>query len=349
MKYKTHIIIVFLLAIIASSCETKKDSSEELNNEAPRQLPVKVMNLQKAEIGNILDYTSTLAAFEEVYFAPSAPGKIEKIYVEIGDKVNKGQTIAEMDQTPLLQAKIQLKQLEVDYNRMKELRKTETVSEQQYDQVKVQYDVAKANIEFLEENTTLLAPFNGVVTAKYFEDGEVYSGAPNTQAGKAAIVTLMQIKPVKAVISVSEKYFENVKDGLSASLKTGAYPGQEFIGEVYRIHPTINPATRTFNVEIVVDNKNEKLRPGMYSKVSLKLGDYEAIMVPALAVLQQQGTNERFVFLYDNGKAKKVFVDIGKRFDDRLEILGDEITEAAQVVVTGQKNLSNGTEVRIIN
>lgn len=350
MNVKYVIPLLFALTALLVSC-SEQTSNVAAHPEVEKKehlQPVKIISLDQSEVTNNLEYTSTLSASEEVYFAPASPGRIDKIFVEIGDRVSKGEQIALMDQTQLVQARIQLKQLEVDFKRMEQLRSTNTISEQQYDQVKVQYDVAKANIAFLEENTSLIAPFSGIVTGKYFEDGEMYSGAPNTPAGKAALVSLMQIRPMEAIISVSEKFFSEVHEDMEATLRTDVYPADTFRGQIHRIHPTINSATRTFNVELRVNNNDELLRPGMYSKVYLNLGDYSAFMVPALAVLQQQGTADRFVFIHKDGVAHKVYVKIGKRFDDQLEIIADEITKGTQIVVSGQRNLMDQQEVKVI-
>src|SRR5659263_138628 len=105
---------------------------------------------------------------------------IEKIYVEVGDKVNKGDNLFLMDRSQLFQLKLQLSNLEKDLNRIDTLLKSGSAKQQQYDQMKTQYDVTKTNVDFMEQNTLLKAPFNGIVTGKYFENGEIYSGSPTT-------------------------------------------------------------------------------------------------------------------------------------------------------------------------
>ena len=351
--FKISLLLAFSALLLVACGDTK---SEDTKNEtavadtiAKKPInPVKTMSITKDTISNELSYTSTLIAFEELNYAPASPGRIEKIYVEVGDKVRKGQKLVSMDKTQLVQSRIQLQQLEIDYKRMQQLRETNTVSQQQFDQVKMQYDVAKSSIKFLEDNTELTAPFSGIITGKYYEDLELYSGAPNTQAGKAAVVSLMQINPVKAIVGVSEKYFPNVKTGMTVKLFVEAFPDEEFLGEVYRIHPTINSATRTFNVEVKIKNTDERLRPGMYSKVYINLGEVQAFMVPAVAVLQQQGTNNRYVYLHKNGKAQRVSITLGRRFNDKLEIIAPEIQEGKQLIVSGQKRLLNNVDVTIV-
>ena len=110
-----------------------------------------------------------------MYYAPAATGRIEKIYVEVGDRIKKGQLLVEMDRTQLVQAEVQLKNLETEYNRAVQLNETGSISKQAYDAAVTQYEVAKANVDFLKENTKMLAPFDGIVTGKYFENGEPLS------------------------------------------------------------------------------------------------------------------------------------------------------------------------------
>jgi RND family efflux transporter MFP subunit len=317
--------------------------------ETEREFPVTVKPVTMQTIDRTLEYTADLMPFEEVHYAPSAPGRINKIYVEIGSKVSKGQKLAEMDQTQLVQARTQLANAKFNFSRIDTLYSLGSISEQQYEQAKTQYELAKSNVDYLTENTTLTSPINGIVTAKYYEDGELYSAAPNTPAGKAAIVTLMQINPLKAFVSVSQSYFPQIKTNQQATITTDVYPHQVFQGKVYRVHPTIDAATRTFQIEIIVENDKQILRPGMFANIELKLQEAEAVVVPAIAVLKQEGTNNRYVFLAENGVARQVQVEIGKRVDDLLELKTNGIQPGARLIVEGQANLMNGSKIKVMN
>jgi len=332
-----------LIAILAACSPSEKEKkSEEAEITAK---PVKVISLKKDSINKTLEYTANITAFEEVNYAPAQPGRIQKIFVDAGDHVRKGQLLVKMDKTQLTQALSQLENARTTFERMDTLYKLNSISKQQYDQAKTQYEVAASNLEYLEKNTTLTSPFNGIVTAKYFEGGEVYSGTPNTQAGKAAIITLMQINPLKAIVSIPENYFPHIKTGMSTTITTDIYPGKSFSGNIYKIHPTIDPSTRSFKVEIKIDNPGEKLRPGMFARVILKLGQKETLMAPAIATLKQEGTNNRFVFINKNGIAHKIEVKIGKRLNDQVELISDELSEGQELIVTGQVNLMHNDTV----
>jgi RND family efflux transporter MFP subunit len=214
--------------------------------------------------------------------------------------------------------------------------------------MKARYDIAKSNVEFLQENTTLRAPFDGVISGKYYEDGELYSGMPNTTAGKAAILSLVQIDPLKVVVNISENYFPYVKTGMDASVTSDLYPGKVILGKVLRVYPTMDPSTRSFTSEIKIDNANNLLRPGMFCRVSMNLGEEMALVVPAVAVLKMQGSNERYVFLEEEGVARYVSVTLGKRFDDKLEVISDKILEGSSLIVSGQARLVDGNRVKVM-
>ncbi|HKK81933.1 MAG TPA: efflux RND transporter periplasmic adaptor subunit, partial [Prolixibacteraceae bacterium] len=337
-----------LFAACGQKPENKTENSSATTT-AERIYPVKVQKLERTIIERTTEYSANLEPWEKLFLAPANPGKISKIRVEVGDYVKKGQLLIQMDKTQLEQAKIQLKNLEKEYQRMKKLLETESIAQQQFDQVESQYEVTKSNINFLEENTSITAPFNGVITARYFEDGEVFNGSPNTQAGKAAIVTLEQISVLKATLNVSEQYFNKITTGQEVKLQSNVYPEEGFNGTIMNIFPTIDPLTRSFNIEIKVPNYKQKLRPGMFARLSIVIETAETIVVPASAVLQQEGTNNRYVFINENGTAKRVNVKLGKRFDDKLEIISDDIKNGQQLVVAGQAVLMDNDKVEVKN
>jgi RND family efflux transporter MFP subunit len=280
--------------------------------------------------------------------APSTPGRIDKIYVEVGDKVNKGDNLFLMDRTQLYQLKLQLSSLTKDLSRLDTLLRSGSARQQQYDQLKTQYDVTKTNVDFMEENTLMKAPFVGIVTGKYFEDGEMYSGSPTTMTGRSAVVTVMQVNPLKLNVSISEQYYPLIKKGMKAAVTADVYKNEKFTGTVFRISPTINSGTRSFNVELELPNRNELLKPGMFVRVSMDLGEVETFVVPANTVLVQEGTNTRFVFVDRANTAERIEVIIGKRFDDQLEIISENLKEDDKLVTEGQARLVNGDKIEIV-
>ncbi len=344
---KTGIICLAIsgLTFCQPPSDTSNDESVQVES---RVFPVKITPLSKSPITRTLEYTANLAPFKEIHYAPASPGRINKINVDIGSRVKKGQVIVEMDETQLSTALTQLASAEDSYQRMKTLYEQGSMAEQQYEQVKTQYELAQKNVEFLSDNTTLKAPINGIVTGKYFENGEMFSGAPNTQAGKAAVVSLMQINPLKVFVSISQNHYADVKKGMMTEIRTNIMPNKVFEGKISKVHPTINPMTRTFQIEIVIPNKKEELRPGMFANIRINIEEDEALMLPSYAVLKQAGTSTRYIFVYENGKARKINVRLGKRNNDKVEIISDEISEGMQLIIDGQASLLDGSDISLV-
>ena len=340
---KNLILSIIALAILAG-CSGKKDKT---TGETVEAVPVKVQKLEKTDIAKTLDYTANLQADKQVYYAPAATGRIEKIYVEVGDRIKKGQLLVEMDRTQLVQAEVQLKNLETEYNRAVQLNETGSISKQAYDAAVTQYEVAKANVDFLKENTKMLAPFDGIVTGKYFENGELYTGAAFGGASKPSIIAIEKINPLKAYVNLAEQYYLSVQKGTKVQLKSNIYPDRTFDGTVSIVYPTIDPASRTFTIEVKIPNSDESLRPGMYGTIDFFIGNTETMVVPAIAVLKLQGSNDRYVFLNKDGKAKRVAVKLGRRFEDQVELISDEIREGDELIVVGQGRLVDGSPLSI--
>ncbi len=338
--------MISLLALLAFSCaKTEKTDESEVAKEKAKN--VRVMTLEKKNIDVQQSYTATIDAFDKVYLAPTVPGRIVDVKVEVTDKVRKNQLIALMDESQLLQVEVQYENLKKEMTRMDTLIRYGSVSQQVYDQTKAQYMATKTNYNNLKENTRLLAPFNGIVTDRLYDDNEIYSGAPNTQAGKAAIVVIEQIEKLKVKINVSARYFPVVKTGMEALLTSDIFPDRHFAGKVSLVYPTIDPQTRTFTVEITIPNKDLTLRPGMYAKVSLILAEKEALVVPSSAVLMQEGTANRFLFVAENNRAKRIPITLGERFDDQLEVISKTPLAGKKIIIAGQSKLDNGDLIEV--
>lgn len=347
---KRYFPLLILLSIFFVSCknnEKKNDADKAIGDTAVYR--VKTLVLEKQKIKQKLDYTASLLPYEEVNYAPAAPGRIDQINVEVGSRVYKGTVIAKMDRTNYNNANEQLQSARSNFLRMDTLHKLNSISEAQWEAAKTQYEVAKTNVDFLASNTTLVSPINGIVTGKYFQSGELYSGVPNTAAGKAAIVTLMQINPLKAKINISERYYPLIKQGMKATIGVDIFSGKIVDGSILRIYPTISPDTRTFPVELSIPNSDEKLRPGMFARVVLDFGEIDALVVSALAVVKQEGTNNHFVFVAGSDNiAHKIQVEIGTRFDDKLEIISESIKEGDMIIIAGQTKLLDGSHITIV-
>ena len=176
----------------------------------------------------------------------------------------------------------------------------------------------------------------------------MYTGGAFGGASKPSIIALEKINPLKAYVNLSEQYFLQVKEGSNVTLKCSIFPDRVFEGKVKIVYPTIDPASRTFSVEVQIPNAKEELRPGMFATLDFAISQTEAVVAPAIAILKMQGSNDRYAFVNRNGKAKRIGLTIGKRFDDQLEIISPDIQEGDELVIVGQGRLIDGSPLEIL-
>ena len=337
--FRTMCLAAAVLA--AASCgSTKSDKKAEA-------LPVDVtpaVSVEKVsvrEVPQTATYTSTVQSYVKNNIAPQVSGRITKINVEIGDNVKKGQVLAEMDKTQLLQAQLQLANQEVEFQRLKALYDAGGISKSDYEAVEMSYNVAKTQVENLVENTVLCSPVDGVVTARNYDAGDMY-------AMSAPIYVVEQIQPVKILVAISESEYTKVKKGDSVEIKADALPELEFYGKIEKIYPTIDPATRTFTAEVLVTNNYSTLRPGMFARVTVDFGSNNNVVIPDVAVVKQQGSGERFVYVLNaDGTVSYKKVVLGRRMGTEYEVL-EGLSDGDKVVTGGQIRLKDGIEV-IVN
>ena len=301
---------------------------------------VSVEQVHVREVPQIATYTSTVQAYVKNNIAPQMTGRITKINAEIGDFVKKGQILAEIDKAQLLQAQLQLQNKEVELQRLKSLYEAGGLSKSDLDAIELAYNVAKTQMDNLMENTILRSPIDGVVTARNYDAGDLYGMS-------APIYTVEQIVPVKLLVGISESDYTKVKKGDAIEITADAIPGKVFYGKVEKIYPTIDPATRTFTVEAVVDNKYKTLRPGMFARVAVNFGSNNNVVVPDVAVVKQQGSGERFIYvLNEDGTVTYQKVVLGRRMGAEYEVL-EGLKDGARIVTGGQIRLKDGVKVTV--
>lgn len=333
---KNFLYILAALALVGCGKQTKTTEVEETE----RVEQVRTTVLQPREIEREISVSTNLQGYLTQNVAPSLTGKIEHIYREVGDRVSAGSDLVRMDQTQYKTTKISMANLTIEKNRIEMLLKTGSATQQQYDQITTQYNSTKEQLEFLETNTYVKAPFAGVISAKNYEDGELYGGQP--------ILVLTQIDKLKALVAIPETYFPKFKEGMKLSLTSEIYPGKTFPATVEIVYPTVDPSTHTFQCKIVIPNTRNLLRPGMYVTTQIGLGKEKAIVAPYQAVEKLVGANDRYVFLNENGYAKRVAVTLGQRFDQNIEIIAPEIIDGVELVTTGQHKLVDGVKINVV-
>ena len=341
MKTIFKTMSVAAAAIMAVSCGNNAGKQTEQTAAVVEELPtVAVAKVAMQKVPQEATYTSTVQAYVKNNIVPQTAGRITKINVEVGDKVKKGQVLAEIDKVQLQQAQLQLHNAEVELERLRALYEAGGLSKSDLDAIELQYNVAKTQVDNLIENTTLLSPIDGVITARNYDAGDMY-------AMSAPIFTVEQIKPVKLLVAVSESDYSKIKKGDKVSVKADAFPDLTFDGKIERIYPTIDPATRTFTVEVVVPNNYSTLRPGMFARVTVNFGTNRNVVIPDVAVVKQQGSGERFVYiLNEDGTVSYQKVELGRRMGAEYEVLSG-IADGARVVTGGQIRLKDGIKVNV--
>ena len=330
----------FLLAAIAAVACGNQGANQ---NAAPE---VTVPNVEVAtavarDVPQDNVYASTVQAYAVNNIAPQTASRIRKINVEVGDYVVKGQVLAEMDRFQLEQLELQIQNDEVEYARLKGLYEEGGVSQSDFEAAELGYKVRKTNYQNLLENTILRSPINGYVTARNFDVGDMF-------AMSAPLFTVQQVVPVKLLVGISENEYTKVKKGDVVSLTVDALPGRSFTGKVNRLYPTINAATHTFNAEVVVQNADRALRPGMFARVKVTFGTNHRVVLPDRCIVKQEGTGQKFVYLLkSDDTVSYVPVTLGRHIGTEYEVI-DGVMEGELVVMKGQAALKDGVKVNVL-
>lgn len=359
-------VVVIALAFIALAAACKKPAAKATAQaETFGAAPVKVFKVVRAKITEKITYTGTLEAWTKINITPEVGGKIAVIHVQEGDRVAKGQLLAELETQSI---RLQLKQAEAgvavaeasyadalrNKERMDRLIKENAVSEMQREKIQLAFDAAAAQLEQARAGLNLAqhaldvslmrAPFAGVIASKNAEVGDVINPMMGGFGGGAGgVLTLMDYSKIKIAVAVSSEDIGRIRKGQAAILRVGAFPGREFRGLVRVVNLTADPQNKKFGVEAVFDNPGGDLRPGTFGDVVFEVQSHEnALVVPQKAVLENS-----YVFVIENGKAVKKTVALGIQNTTMIEILSG-LAEGAPVVVEGNFGLEEGAAVQIL-
>ena len=179
-----------------------------------------------------------------------------------------------------------------------------------------------------------------MVTARNFDNGDLYSSA------STPVLVIEQITPVKLLINVSEPYFPKVTKGMTVKVKFDVYGDEEFEGKVSLVYPTIDATTHTFPVEVKLANTRQRIRPGMFGRVTVSFGTLRHVVVPDQAIVKRAGSGDRYVYVYKDGKVSYNKVELGRRMGTEYELISG-VEDNSQVVVAGQTRLADGVEVAV--
>lgn len=346
--------VVSLIGLVLLSSCGGNDKKEEKGEKEEKVPVVSVETVSDRAVDQIGEYTATVDPDLINNISSSTPNRIKEIYVDEGMRVSKGQRLVLMDdvntvsyQSQVDNAKANLRNVQLNYDRALELFKIGGGTKQQVDQMETQLINAKNTLSAAErtlrntqENTVLTAPISGVVTARNYDPGDMTGSMP--------ILTIARVQPVKIVINVTESELSNIHKGMPASISFDTYGDEVFSGTVTMVAPTVDPASRTFGVEITSPNSDSRILPGMFGRATLNLGTRNRVVVPDKAVVKQQGSGDYYVYVYNPSSQTVDYnkVELGQRMGSEYELISG-VEPGSQVVVTGQNRLTAGAKVSI--
>ena len=324
-----------IAAMLLASCSGKGDKNAQKQEELPI---VKIQAVYDEEVKQTAEYTATVEAFKTNNISSNNGARIKRILVDVGSHVARGQRLVILDDVNIAQQQIALANLKRELDRARELVKIGGGTQQTVDQLQAQYDATARSIRTMQENTVLTSPVSGVVTAKNYDAGDLPAGLP--------ILTIEQQQPLKVIVNVNETEYPKVKRGMPVTVKFDTYGDETFNGQVYLIHPTVDATSRTFQVEVAITNRNDKVRTGMFARVGFNYGTNQSVVVPDRAVQKQVGSGVRYVWVYQGGEVELREVELGQRLEDRYEVKGG-LAAGTQVVIAGASRLQDGVKVQL--
>lgn len=353
MKASKYLFVVGLTVSMALTACSGKDNSQK--EDAADQIPaVKVEKVYATTVDQNNTYTATVEPDIINNISSSTPNRIKNILVDEGMRVSKGQRLVVMDdvnttsyEIQVNNAKANLQNVQVNYDRAVELFKIGGGTKQQVDQMEIQLINAKNTLATAErtlrnvrENTVLTSPISGVVTARNYDPGDMTGSLP--------ILTIARVQPVKIVINVSESELSKIHKGMKANVTFDTFGDEIFTGAVTLVSPTIDTASRTFGVEVTLPNSDSRILPGMFGRVTMNLGQAEHVVVPDKSVVKQPGSGNSYVYVCNpDGTVSYNKVELGRRIDNSYELLSG-VESGSEVVVQGQSKLADGIKVRIL-
>lgn len=330
--------------LLAAGCSSR-DSAEK-----DRSIPVEVQLPSRRDMTVTLDFVGEIRGNREANLSFEVGGKVASINAELSAFVNKGNVLAELDDTEaranLVQAEVAFVKAQMDAERAEKLHKEGIVSDRELESARLGMEQTKASLTSAREylkNCRLVAPFSGLVAARSIELGEVIT----PMAMPAPNFLLVDISSVKVKVGVPETEVGLVKAGQPVKVRVSAYPDREFDGWLKAVSPLVSEITRTAEAEVVMENPGGVLKPGMTAESSVRLGVRSgALVVPERCVRREVGVAQLFVVT--NGKARQVRVKTGIVDGTWVEVL-EGLGDTDSVVVAGQFGLKENDRVTVVD
>jgi len=360
------LLLLIIGAVITILVRIHNDNVLAKETEQESILTVAVVHPVAEKPDEELVLPGTMQAYEESPIYARTNGYLLRWYKDIGSRVTKGELLADID-TPevdqeLMQARANRQQIvaqldlaKINADRYVNLRKTDSVSQQEADQQTSGYEQAVANLaaadanvrrlEELESFKHVYSPFSGVLTKRTVDPGALINAGVSGAAGKE-LFDVAQVDPLRVYVSVPQSYAPSIRNGMDADVTLQEYPGQKSKGTVARTAEAIDPATRTLLTEVDVPNKKGQLLPGSYGEVHFRVGmNAQKVTLPVNSMLfRQEGV--RVAVVGSDGKVKLRPITIGRDYGTTLEILGGVDVED-RVVINPADSLQDGQPVNV--
>jgi len=364
---KTKLFLVVIISIILLIIVVYKiNDYVKSSTTRPKTLTaVIVSNPERKQVNNTIDLTGDILAYQQAIIYSRVSGNIEKIFVDIGSFVKKGDILAVIDSTIYsqnvrqayglyLQAEANYQNAKMNYERNLKLFEQNLIAKQEVDNAYTAYEVAKGQKESQYANyknaltqlnyCKIIAPFTGYITKRFLDPGAYVTASANSPS--SSLFTLMDISKVKILVNLPEKNITILEKVKEADICVDAYKDKIFRGRIERISDALDPNTRTLQVEIDIDNKDRILKPGMFGTVSFLIEKKDnAMVLPLDAVLKDDYGKFVYVFKNDSTVAK-TYVKTGLQKETFIEILGG-ISDKDKIVVVGQTLIKDKMKVRI--
>jgi membrane fusion protein (multidrug efflux system) len=306
---------------------------------------VVTVTLKREQFAQQMEAVGTARANEAVDITAKLSNRVTAIRFREGQQVKAGDVLVEFDseqaRAALAEAEAALSDSRSQYKRSRELYQTKALSEAQLDQLQATLKANEARVAGARSqlnDTIIRAPFAGRVGLRNVSIGSYVS--PGT-----VITTLDDTSTIKLDFSVPEVFLATLAEGLEVSARTAAYPDTEFKGKVSSIDSRLDPVSRSIVVRARIDNKDGRLKPGMFMTVKLMRSDAPALMLPEEALVPEG--SRKFVFVVRDGKAERVEVQTGRRRPGEVEIVSG-LAEGDVVVTEGTQKIRDGAAVKAI-
>ena len=285
---------------------------------------------------------------------PQYSGILNKVYVKEGDKVNKGQLLAKIDDgglsQQLAQLQIQSELSKTTFERQKRLWEQKIGSEMQYLQAKSNYEAQIKAIDQLNKQvgkTLVRAPFSGTVDDVITEEGSVVI------PGQTPLMRIINLDDMYIEANIPEQYITQISKNKIVEVEFPVL-NRSVNAKIRQVGNYINPANRTFKIEVAVPNKDQSIKPNLTAK--LKINDYSnenSLLIPQ-SIISENASGEQYVYIVENIKennealVKKVIIQTGRTQGDMIEVLGG-LDNGSEIILEGARSVIDGQEVKIIN